>query len=104
MLKRAAIVVFLAVSGATDPAAARAADALAVPTLAVGAPAPDFDLPGVDGRRYSLKDFASSKLLVIVFTCNHCPTAQAYEERIERIQADYVKKGVEFGTANYCWP
>jgi thiol-disulfide isomerase/thioredoxin len=73
---------------------ARAADAPAVPTLAVGAAAPDFDLPGVDGRRYSLKDFASSRLLVVVFTCNHCPTAQAYEERIQKLQADYAKKGV----------
>jgi peroxiredoxin len=79
---------------ATLAGRARAADAPAVPTLAVGAPAPDFDLPGVDGRRYSLKDFASSKLLVLVFTCNHCPTAQAYEERIQKLQADYAKKGV----------
>jgi len=94
MLKRMPVVLLLAALGATRPGGARAADAPAVPTLAVGAPAPDFDLPGVDGRRYSLKDFASSKLLVIVFTCNHCPTAQAYEERIEKIQADYAKKGV----------
>jgi thiol-disulfide isomerase/thioredoxin len=76
------------------PGRARAADAPAVPTLAVGAAAPDFDLPGVDGRRYSLKDFASAKLLVLVFTCNHCPTAQAYEDRIQKLQADYAKKGV----------
>ena len=94
MLKRAAVMVLLAATAATRPGAVRAADAPLVPTLAVGAPAPDFDLPGVDGRRYSLKDFAASKLLVIVFTCNHCPTAQAYEERVEKLQADYVKKGV----------
>jgi peroxiredoxin len=76
------------------PITAGAADAPAVPTLAVGTPAPDFDLPGVDGRRYSLKDFASARLLVVVFTCNHCPTAQAYEERIQKLHGDYVKKGV----------
>jgi peroxiredoxin len=74
--------------------AARPADAPAVPTLAIGASAPDFDLPGVDGHRYTLADFAKAKLLVVVFTANHCPTAQAYEERIERLQADYVKRGV----------
>jgi peroxiredoxin len=88
----AALVVVAAL--AAGPGLARGADAPAVPTLAVGAPAPDFDLPGVDGRRYSLKDFAASKLLVVVFTCNHCPTAQAYEGRIQKLQADYAKQGV----------
>ncbi|MEZ6080449.1 MAG: redoxin family protein [Pirellulaceae bacterium] len=47
-----------------------------------GAAAPDFDLPGIDGRDYSLSDFDSAKVLVVIFTCNHCPTAQAYEQRI----------------------
>jgi thiol-disulfide isomerase/thioredoxin len=73
---------------------AQAADGPAIPTLPIGSPAPDFDLPGVDGRRYSLRDFADAKLLVLVFTANHCPTAQAYEERIKRMQADYGSKGV----------
>lgn len=62
--------------------------------LAIGAKAPDFSLPGVDGKTYSLKDFADSKILVIVFTCNHCPTAQAYEERIKQMVIDYKSKGV----------
>ena len=62
--------------------------------LAVGSAAPDFDLPGVDGKRYTLKSFADAKILVIVFTCNHCPTAQAYEERIQKIADDYRPKGV----------
>lgn len=73
---------------------ARAADGPAVPTLAIGSPAPDFDLPGVDDRRYSLRSFADAKLLVLVFTANHCPTAQAYEQRIKKMQADYGRKGV----------
>lgn len=64
------------------------------PTLALGATAPDFDLPGVDGRNWTLKDFAGSKALVVIFTCNHCPTAQYYEARIKRITADYKDKGV----------
>ncbi len=62
--------------------------------LAIGAPAPDFRLPGVDGKTYSLADFASSKVLVVVFTCNHCPTAQAYEGRLARMHGDYREKGV----------
>lgn len=63
-------------------------------TLPLGAAAPDFNLPGVDGRNWALKDFADAKALVVVFTCNHCPTSQYYEERIKRIAADYKDKGV----------
>jgi thiol-disulfide isomerase/thioredoxin len=77
------------------PAVAHAQDEAEHPTLAVGAPAPDFDLPGVDGRRYSLASFASAKVLVLVFTANHCPTAQAYEERIEKLHADFSTRGVQ---------
>src|SRR6266508_1670060 len=69
-----------------------AADSLT--TLRLGAGAPDFNLPGVDGRNWSLKDFAGAKILVVIFTCNHCPTAQYYEERIKRLVSDYKKKGV----------
>jgi peroxiredoxin len=64
------------------------------PVLPLGSPAPDFTLPGTDGRDWSLKDFASSKVLVVVFTCNHCPTAQYYEERIKQLVDDYKDKGV----------
>jgi peroxiredoxin len=64
------------------------------PTLAVGSSAPDFALQGVDGKTYHLADFAASKLLVIVFTCNHCPTAQLYEGRIRQLAADYRDRGV----------
>jgi thiol-disulfide isomerase/thioredoxin len=63
-------------------------------TLPIGASAPDFQLPGVDGKTYSLKDFSKSKVLVVFFTCNHCPTAQAYEARVARFHADYKDKGV----------
>jgi peroxiredoxin len=66
------------------------------PTLAIGAGAPDFSLPGVDGKTYRLGDFASSKVLVVVFTCVHCPTAQLYEGRIKKLVADYGDKGVGF--------
>jgi thiol-disulfide isomerase/thioredoxin len=63
-------------------------------TLAIGAPAPDFKLPGVDGKTYSLASFKNVNILVIVFTCNHCPTAQAYEDRIIKLTGDYKNKGV----------
>ncbi|MBM3878800.1 MAG: redoxin domain-containing protein [Verrucomicrobia bacterium] len=75
-------------------AAGLSAAAGEVKTLALGAPAPDFSLPGVDGRTYALKDFAAAKVLALVFTCNHCPTAQYYEERIKQIVTDYQPKGV----------
>ncbi len=64
------------------------------PTLPLGAAAPAFNLPGVDGRNWALKDFADAKILVVVFTCDHCPTAQYYQERIKQIVTDYKSKGV----------
>lgn len=64
------------------------------PTLAIGAQAPDFRLPGTDGRTWGLKDFDPYKVLVVVFSCNHCPTAQAYEDRLIRAALDYEPKGV----------
>jgi peroxiredoxin len=64
------------------------------PILALGSPAPDFALPGVDGQVHKLSDYASSPVLVVVFTCNHCPIAQMYERRIQQLAADYKGKGV----------
>ncbi|KAA6431434.1 redoxin domain-containing protein [Dyadobacter flavalbus] len=58
-------------------------------TLKIGAQAPDFNLTGIDGKKYTLKTFAASPVLAIVFTCNHCPTAQAYEERIKKLTSDF---------------
>jgi peroxiredoxin len=65
------------------------------PTLALGSTAPDFDLPGIDGKRHRLSDYAGAKVLAVVFTCNHCPTAQLYENRIKALAADYRERGVE---------
>jgi thiol-disulfide isomerase/thioredoxin len=65
-----------------------------VVSVPLGATAPDFNLPGVDGRNWALKDFADAKILVVVFICNHCPTAQDYEERIKAIATDYKSKSV----------
>ncbi|MBL7698836.1 MAG: redoxin family protein [Chitinophagaceae bacterium] len=64
-------------------------------TLEIGSAAPDFNLKGVDGKMYSLASFKDAKVLVIVFTCNHCPTSQAYEDRIKKIVTDYKGKSVQ---------
>lgn len=64
-------------------------------TLQPGSKAPDFNLPGVDGKSYSLSSFAEAKVLVVIFSCNHCPTAQAYEDRIIALANDYRPSGVE---------
>jgi peroxiredoxin len=63
-------------------------------TLPIGAKAPDFKLTGVDDKTYTLSSFKDAKILVIIFTCNHCPTAQAYEDRIIQLTKDYKDKGV----------
>lgn len=78
----------LATWAAVAPAAAP------VRPLELGSAAPDFALPGVDGKTYRLADFATARVLVVVFTCNHCPTAQAYEDRLNQLHADYRERGV----------
>ncbi len=67
-----------------------------IPTLKPGAKAPDFNLPGIDGKNWKLSDFDKAKILVVIFTCVHCPSAQYYEERIKQLVVDYKDKGVGF--------
>jgi peroxiredoxin len=64
------------------------------PILAIGSPAPDFELPGVDGAIHRLSDYSTSAVLVVIFTCNHCPIAQMYERRIAQLAADYKDRSV----------
>ncbi|MBI4056946.1 MAG: thioredoxin family protein, partial [Elusimicrobia bacterium] len=66
----------------------------------LGDKTPDFNLKGVDGKSYGPQDFASSKILVVIFSCNHCPYVQAYEERMIQIQKEYAAKGVQFVLIN----
>jgi peroxiredoxin len=79
-------------------AAASMAPALApaedVSPLPIGAPLPSFELPGVDGKAYTQADFDDAEILVVYFTCNHCPTAQAYEGRISRFLERFKDEGV----------
>ena len=66
-----------------------------IAVLKPGDAAPEFDLPGVDGKNYTLADF-DGEVLVINFTCNHCPTAQAYEDRYNDLVKKYGDQGVDF--------
>ena len=68
--------------------------------LKIGDQAIAFDLPGVDGKRHALADYAAKEVVVVVFTCNHCPYAQAWEGRLIQIQADYAAKGVQLIAIN----
>lgn len=68
--------------------------AVDVHTLEIGSVAPDFKLKGTDGKMYTLKKFKSAEILVVLFTCNHCPTAQAYEDRVIQFVNDYKSKNV----------
>jgi peroxiredoxin len=65
-------------------------------TLALGSAAPDFSLPGIDGKTHTLAEYKAAKVLVIVFTCDHCPTAQLYESRLKKLVEDYQGKSVQF--------
>jgi len=64
--------------------------------LSVGDKAPAWQsLAGVDGKHHGLAEYKSAKAIVLVFTCNHCPVAVAYEDRLVALQRDYQGKGVQ---------
>jgi len=69
-------------------------------TLQLGEAAPAFDLPGVDGKNHSLGEFADAKLLIVAFTCNHCPFVVGSEDRMNALYADYAPKGVAMVAIN----
>jgi peroxiredoxin len=68
--------------------------------LAIGDPAPAFQLPATDGKQYSLDDFKDKPALVVIFSCNHCPYVQAYEGRIKAIQEELGPKGAQIVAIN----
>ena len=68
--------------------------------MPVGTPAPAFTLPGVDGQTWSLESFREAEILVVIFTCNHCPYAKACEDRLIALQADYAARGVRLVAIN----
>src|SRR5262245_30048007 len=69
-------------------------------TLQIGQPAPDFNLIGVDDRRYSLSNFKDARLLIVAFWCNHCPYVIGSEERMLRFCRDYQSKNVALVAIN----
>ncbi len=71
-----------------------------IKTLELGERAPDFDLQGVDEKRHSLQSFSGKSVLVVVFSCNHCPYVKAYEDRMVSIQKDYAAKEVQLVAIN----
>jgi peroxiredoxin len=64
------------------------------PILKIGAHAPGFNLKGVDGKMHSLSEYASSRVLVVIFNCDHCPIASMYEKRIKQLVTDYRNRSV----------
>ncbi len=69
-------------------------------TLDIGQSAPDFNLPATDGKNYSLANFKDAKLLVVVFSCNHCPYVVGSESRMIRFANDYAPRGVKMVAIN----
>ena len=65
------------------------------PILAIGSPAPGFNLPGIDGANHKLGDY-QAPILAVMFLCDHCPTSQLYEGRVKKLVEDYRPKGVDF--------
>jgi peroxiredoxin len=73
----------------------------AAEALKIGQPGPDFKgVVGIDDKEHSLAEYKNAKLLVVVFTCNHCPVAKAYEERLVALQKEYKAKAVQFVAVN----
>ena len=68
--------------------------------LVIGERAPEFVLPGLDTHDRSLESFQGHRVVVVVFTCNHCPYAQAYEDRFIALQRGFADQGVQFIAIN----
>lgn len=69
-------------------------------TLQLGADAPDFSLPGIDGRTHSLSEYAHADVLIVVFSCNHCPFVTGSEERMKQLHDEYRPRGVAMVAIN----
>src|SRR5579863_1294298 len=94
-------------AGGAPPTAAQTANQLEIeryaalhPTLKKGDTAPDFSIVDAQGRKHQLSDYKSYPILAIVFTCAHCPYAQSYEDRIQKMYDDYTPMGVALIAVN----
>ncbi len=100
MKRRLFCLVALVCSAGLSLAAVRAADKFNK-VLEIGADAPDWSaIPGTDDKEHSLKDLEEKKAVVMVFTCNHCPVAVMYEDRLVELQKAYEEKGVQVVAVN----
>ena len=94
----AAILAFTAGGGDLQSADGKAPLSSVLPSelreMAIGNPAPDFSLPGIDGRTHRLSDYAGAKVLLVAFISNHCPDSHAAEGRLMRLQKDYREHGL----------
>ena len=71
-----------------------------VADLPIGAPAPDFALPGIDGKTHKLSEYKDGKVLVIFFTSNHCPTSHGAAARLRTFLDEYRPQGMTFVAIN----
>jgi peroxiredoxin len=69
-------------------------------TLQLGTPAPSFSLPGVDGADHALEDYRAARALAVIWSCNHCPYVQAWEDRMIALQRDYGDRGFRLVAVN----
>ncbi|HTP22702.1 MAG TPA: thioredoxin family protein [Mycobacteriales bacterium] len=69
-------------------------------SLSIGAVAPDFSLPDTEGRTWSVAQYDGAPATVLVFTCNHCPYALAWHDRIVQVARDYAGRGVRVLAVN----
>ncbi len=68
--------------------------------IKTGERALDFELPGVDDKNHSLSSYSDKNIVVVIFSCNHCPYVRAWEDRMIGIQRDYADKGVQLIAIN----
>ena len=65
--------------------------------LSIGEKAPNFSsMPGIDDKKHDLDEYKDAKAVVVIFTCNPCPVAVAYEDRMVALQKEFKKQGVQF--------
>ncbi|MDP2365828.1 MAG: thioredoxin family protein, partial [Ignavibacteria bacterium] len=68
--------------------------------LKIDSAIPGFSLTGVDDKNYNLNSFSDKKILIVIFSCNHCPYVQAYEDRIIALQKEFETKGIQIVAIN----
>ena len=93
MMKLSTALVFIALLTSTGIHAA--SESGEVKTLEIGAAAPDFNLPGVDGKNHTLAEYADADILAVIFLCNHCPSAQGAESRVKALIQEYTGKSFQ---------